>query len=127
MRMTAADQLALGVVDIVVPEPGEGAHTDHPETARRLRRILLEQLETLAEPSIDELLDLRYARYRTLGAFTEVSAPSVPTEGGGLAGRLRALIDAGLQTLGAPLGGAAPAKPEPGKRRRVEPPAREEV
>ena len=26
MRMTAADQRALGVVDIVVPEPGEGAH-----------------------------------------------------------------------------------------------------
>ena len=28
--MTAADQKALGVVDIVVPEPGEGAHTIPP-------------------------------------------------------------------------------------------------
>ena len=35
--MTAADQQALGVVDIVVPEPGEGAHADPAETARRLK------------------------------------------------------------------------------------------
>jgi acetyl-CoA carboxylase carboxyl transferase subunit alpha len=124
MRMTAADQLELGVVDIVVPEPGEGAHTDHAETARRLRAVILEQLEALSEPTIDELLDLRYARYRTLGAFTEVAAPPVvPSERPGLAGRLRALIEAGRQTLGAPLPVARPA----GTRPRVEPPAREEV
>jgi acetyl-CoA carboxylase carboxyl transferase alpha subunit len=30
MRMTADDQRALGVVDIVIPEPGEGAHADTP-------------------------------------------------------------------------------------------------
>ena len=29
MRMTAADQVDLGVVDAIVAEPGEGAHTDH--------------------------------------------------------------------------------------------------
>ena len=33
MRMTAADQLELGVVDEVIPEPRDGAHTDHPATA----------------------------------------------------------------------------------------------
>ncbi len=49
MRMSAADQHALGVVDIVVPEPGEGAHAepevdggpaarDHRRSARRARR-----------------------------------------------------------------------------------------
>jgi acetyl-CoA carboxylase carboxyl transferase subunit alpha len=125
MRMTAADQQELGVVDIVVPEPGEGAHTDHAETARRLRAIILEQLEALSDPSIDELLDLRYARYRTLGAFTEVSGPPV-TPGGrpGLAGRLRALIEAGRQTLGPPI---PVVRPDGSARSKVEPPAREEV
>src|SRR6476661_547168 len=44
MRMTAADQLGLGVVDIVVPEPGAGAHEDPEETARRLKAILLDRL-----------------------------------------------------------------------------------
>ncbi|MFZ5853483.1 MAG: acetyl-CoA carboxylase carboxyltransferase subunit alpha [Chloroflexota bacterium] len=129
MRMTAADQQELGVVDIVVPEPGEGAHTDHAETARRLRSVVLEQLEALSGPSIDELLDLRYARYRTLGAFTEVSAPPVaPTGRPGLAGRLRALIEAGRQTLGAPLpSGLFDTGRRPRGEPRIEPPAREEV
>ncbi len=34
MRLTAADQLALGVVDEVVPEPAAGAHQDPERTAR---------------------------------------------------------------------------------------------
>jgi acetyl-CoA carboxylase carboxyl transferase subunit beta len=124
MRMTAADQLELGVVDMVVAEPGEGAHTDHAETARRIRRVVLEQLEALSAPSIDELLDLRYARYRTLGAFTEVSAAPVPRPEPGLVGRLRALVEAGRQTLAVPI---PVVRPEPGRRPRIEPPAREEV
>ena len=33
MRMTAAEQAELGVVDVVVPEPTGGAHLDHQETA----------------------------------------------------------------------------------------------
>jgi acetyl-CoA carboxylase carboxyl transferase subunit alpha len=120
MRMTAADQQALGVVDVVVAEPGEGAHTDHPETARRLRAVILEQLEVLGAISVDALVETRYRRYRQLGAYTEVSAPPVaPPERPGLADRLRNLLDPGRWTAGVTL-------PGPG-RGRDEPPAREEV
>ncbi len=35
MRMTAADQLELGIIDGVIDEPGEGAHDDH--AAHRVR------------------------------------------------------------------------------------------
>ena len=61
MRMTAAEQQALGVIDVVVPEPGEGAH-DHPaETARRLlKAIVVDQLDALDGRPIDALLDARY-------------------------------------------------------------------
>ena len=45
MRMTAAEQHELGVIDIVVAEPGEGAHTDPAETARRLRAIIVDRLD----------------------------------------------------------------------------------
>ena len=47
MKMTAADQLALGVIDVVVPEPGEGAHADPVETARRLKPIVIDRLHAL--------------------------------------------------------------------------------
>ena len=48
MRMTAADQLELGVVDAVLPEPGDGAQSDHAETARRLRTEIVAQLDALS-------------------------------------------------------------------------------
>ena len=75
MRMSAADQHALGVIDIVVPEPGEGAHAEPAQTAERLKAIILDRLDALSALTIDELVDQRYRRYRALGAYTEV-APS---------------------------------------------------
>jgi acetyl-CoA carboxylase carboxyl transferase subunit alpha len=118
MKMTAADQEALGVVDLVVDEPGAGAHTDHAETARRLKRVILEQLDALEAVPIDVLLEARYGRYRTLGAYTEVAAPDVaPPERPGFADRLRNLLDPTRW----------PSVPLPGPRGRDEPPAREEV
>ena len=47
MRMSAADQHALGVIDIVVPEPGEGAHAEPEATADRLRSVILDRLDAL--------------------------------------------------------------------------------
>lgn len=118
MRMTAADQHSLGVVDIVVPEPGEGAHTDPDETARRLKAIILDRLAALAELSLDELIDQRYRRYRSLGSYTVVSVPDVPPPPTrGLADRLRDLLDPGRRAVG----GATSSWS------RDEPPAREEV
>ena len=119
MRMTAGEQAALGVVDIVVPEPGEGAHTDHAETGRRLRPVILEQLVALERVPIDALVDARYRRYRSLGAYTEVAAPPIATpDRPGIGDRLRNLLGPG-RWPGVPL-------PGPG-RGRDEPPAREEV
>jgi len=96
MRMTAPEQQALGVIDIVVPEPGEGAHTDHEETARRLKVVILEQLDGLSHLSLDDLVEARYRRFRALGPFREVEAPPPPLpERPGLADRLRNLLDPG--------------------------------
>ncbi len=49
MRMTAPDQVDLGVVDAIVAEPGEGAHTDHPATARALKAAILSALRRIAD------------------------------------------------------------------------------
>jgi acetyl-CoA carboxylase carboxyl transferase subunit alpha len=118
MKMSAQDQAALGVVDLVVAEPGEGAHADPDETARRLRHVILEQLALLSGTPTDELIERRYQRYRSMGAYTEIAAPPVAQpERPGLADRVRNLLDPGRWT-GVPL---------PQGRGREEPPAREEV
>jgi acetyl-CoA carboxylase carboxyl transferase subunit alpha len=84
MRMTAADQVDLGVVDVLIAEPGEGAHTDHPATARAVKAAILSALRRLAERDTAELLATRYARLRGMGAYLETGAgssrpPEVPS------------------------------------------------
>jgi hypothetical protein len=117
--MTAEDQRALGIVDLVVAEPDDGAHNDPAETARRLKAVIGAQLAALGELPIHELLERRYQRYRSMGAYTEVSAPPVAQpERPGLADRFRNLLDPGRWSVGVPL---------PQGRGREEPPAREEV
>jgi acetyl-CoA carboxylase carboxyl transferase subunit beta len=118
MKMTAADQQALGVVDIVVPEPGAGAQSDPAETARRLKAIVVDRLAALDALSVDQLLDTRYRRYRALGTYTEAETAELPPSAGrGLGDRLRDLLDPGRRAVGA----AVPSWS------RDEPPAREEV
>ena len=115
MRMTAAEQRDLGVIDIVIPEPGEGAHTDPAETGRRLRTVVLDQLDILARQPIDDLVEARYRRFRDMGPYTEVdTTPVGPAVRPGFADRLRNWFDwSGLPSL--PAAG------------RDEPPARDEV
>jgi acetyl-CoA carboxylase carboxyl transferase subunit alpha len=121
MKMSVIDQQALGVVDEVISEPPEGAHTDHDETGRRLKAVLVRELERLEAIPLDVLVDMRYRRYRSLGAYAELEGPAptpaVPPRPG-LADRLRGLFEAGQRAI--------PAPPIP-VGRRDEPPAREDV
>ena len=117
MRMSAADQHALGVVDIVVPEPGEGAHAEPEETAKTLRAIVLDRLDALAALSMDELVEARYRRYRALGAYTEAAESDIPERvDRSLADRLRDLLDPARRGIVGVEGWS-----------RDDPPAREEV
>jgi acetyl-CoA carboxylase carboxyl transferase beta subunit/acetyl-CoA carboxylase carboxyl transferase alpha subunit len=68
LRLTAPDLLRLGVVDAVVREPVEGAHTDHGATAANLKAALVSSLRELLPLGSDELLERRYDRFRRFGA-----------------------------------------------------------
>ena len=114
MRMTAAEQQALGVVDIVVSEPGEGAHTDHAETARRLKSVILAQLDQLAHIPID---DARRGSLPALPGVGRVHGDRGDADGDGRATGLRR----------SPAESLRPAGRWPASSTRDEPPAREEV
>ena len=68
LRMTAPDLLRLRVMDAVVPEPAEGAHTDPQGVAANLRTAIVSSLRELLPLSTDELLAARYDRFRAFGA-----------------------------------------------------------
>lgn len=92
MKVTAGEQHELGIVDTVIPEPGEGAHTDPTETARRIQEAVIEQLDALGAIPIDELLEAQFRRYRAYGPFTVAERPAAPPERIGIADRLRGLL-----------------------------------
>jgi acetyl-CoA carboxylase carboxyl transferase subunit alpha len=93
MRMTADDQVDLGVVDAVVAEPPEGAHTDHPATAAALKLAIVSAIRRLSEQDTAELLATRYARLRGTGAYLETGAGSSrPPEAPSLRRRLGRIL-----------------------------------
>lgn len=69
MKITPEPLKAAGIVDEIIPEPGEGAHTDHAAAAANLRPVLIKQLKELSALSAEKLIEQRYARYCRLGAF----------------------------------------------------------
>jgi acetyl-CoA carboxylase carboxyl transferase subunit alpha len=69
LKMTATDLLKLGLIDGIVPEPGEGAHSDPDNAAEALAGFLRGALEELAPASAQELIAERYEKFRRMGAF----------------------------------------------------------
>jgi acetyl-CoA carboxylase carboxyl transferase subunit beta len=67
LRMAAPDLLRLGIVDGVLPEPAEGAHTDHLEAARRLRDAVATCALELTGLDRSELVAARQRRFRCYG------------------------------------------------------------
>jgi len=76
LRLTASDLLRLGVIDEVVKEPFGGAHRDPQEMARTLKSRLAKHLGELQALPTQELLTLRYEKFRKMGAFIEETSPS---------------------------------------------------
>ena len=125
MRVSAADQRALGIVDTVVAEPPDGAQTDVEETARLVADAIVAQLELLVGSDPDELVDARYARYRGIGAFTDVSPPPPPRrERRRVSDRIRDMLGSGRSAIGVPE--SAPLRPQPVEDAE-DPPLHEEI
>jgi acetyl-CoA carboxylase carboxyl transferase subunit alpha len=74
LRLSAQDQLALGIVDEVLPEPVGGAHRDWETTAATMTAALRENLARFDGVGPDELIRTRAARFRRIGVYHESTA-----------------------------------------------------
>jgi acetyl-CoA carboxylase carboxyl transferase subunit alpha len=70
MGITSERLKELGLIDTIVPEPLGGAHRDMEITARNLKLALNEALDHLVSVPMDKLLEDRYQRLMSYGAFT---------------------------------------------------------
>ncbi len=69
LGLTAKRLSALGLVDKVIREPIGGAHRNPTQMAKRLKAVLLNELDALEQLPIEQLLEKRYARLRSYGAY----------------------------------------------------------
>src|ERR1700689_2255759 len=69
LKMTAPELLELGLIDGIVPEPGEGAHADPDGAAESLRATLRGALESFEGMSPQRLIEDRYEKFRRMGAY----------------------------------------------------------
>ena len=115
MKVTAGEQQELGIVDIVIPEPGEGAHTDPAETARRIKEVVMERFDVLGRLPLDDLVEARFKKFRDIGPYIVADRPAAPPPHPGITDRLRGLLS------------NMPSLPSMSGTRRDVPPGREEV
>ena len=71
LKITPSDLLEHKLVDDVLDEPLIGAHRDKVTTAEAIKKYFLESVKALRELSLDEMLDQRYKRLTSVGAFSE--------------------------------------------------------
>jgi len=71
LKLTAKDNLSLGIVDDVIEEPVGGAHRKPQVTGAAIQAWILRELHELKALPLDTLLERRYQRYRKMGEFLE--------------------------------------------------------
>jgi acetyl-CoA carboxylase carboxyl transferase subunit alpha len=71
LKLTAADLSRLGVIDEIVKEPLGGAHRDPQAMAATLKEVVERHMKELEKMDMEELLRLRYEKFRRMGAFID--------------------------------------------------------
>jgi acetyl-CoA carboxylase carboxyl transferase subunit alpha len=69
LKLTAQDLLGMNLVDGIIPEPPEGAHTDWDAAAKAVKEQIQQGLAELAGMTPEQLVQDRVAKYRNMGNF----------------------------------------------------------
>ncbi|MFA5177594.1 MAG: acetyl-CoA carboxylase carboxyltransferase subunit alpha [Candidatus Omnitrophota bacterium] len=67
LKLTGEDLLKLKIIDEIIPEPLGGAHRDPQKTAANLKASVTQNVKELKSLNKEELLNLRYAKFRSMG------------------------------------------------------------
>jgi acetyl-CoA carboxylase carboxyl transferase subunit alpha len=71
LKITAKDLIQMKLADQIVTEPIGGAHADPKLMAQQLKQSILANLRDLQSLAPEELLKLRYDKFRAMGVFEE--------------------------------------------------------
>ena len=71
MKVTPDDLMNMGICDRIVEEPLGGAHREFDKMAEILKRVILEEIDSLKDVDPSTFLDRRIDRYQKMGVYTE--------------------------------------------------------
>lgn len=71
LKLTAADNLRLKIIDGIIPEPLGGAHKNPQEAYQNVKNTLLEELPKLQKKNISKLISARIEKFCKMGVFIE--------------------------------------------------------
>lgn len=72
LKITAQDLFQMKVIDEMVEEPIGGAHRDPRRVAELLQEAIIRNLSEIRNLPSDELIRLRYDKFRNLGMFDQI-------------------------------------------------------
>jgi acetyl-CoA carboxylase carboxyl transferase subunit alpha len=67
--MTATHLLGMKIIDEIVREPLGGAHRNHKQAGASLKKAIRANLKLLINNTTEELLEKRFEKFRSMGAF----------------------------------------------------------
>lgn len=73
LKLNAENQLALNIVDEVIPEPLGGAHYDPESMFTKVKSLVIDKARALRHIPVHILLEQRYAKFRKLGITSDIA------------------------------------------------------
>jgi len=67
LKLTSKDLYKLGLIDVIIAEPLGGAHRNVHDTVHNVRKYIVRALADLKRTKIDNLLENRYKKLRSIG------------------------------------------------------------
>ncbi|TAH20516.1 MAG: acetyl-CoA carboxylase carboxyltransferase subunit alpha [Cytophagales bacterium] len=71
MKLTSKDMFAFKLIDGIIDEPLGGAHVDKDETARIVKKAIIDSFAELSKMSVSERIDARIEKFSSMGMVSE--------------------------------------------------------
>lgn len=73
LKLTSGDLYKLGLIDAIIDEPLGGAHRNVHDTVYNVEKYIVKTLRDLKRTKIENLLENRYKRLRSVGSESAVT------------------------------------------------------
>jgi len=71
LKLTAKELLEMNIIDGMIKEPLGGAHRNPQEVAQSIKSTIKKDLDSLKKIPKAKLVEMRYAKFRSIGIFSE--------------------------------------------------------